>query len=103
MTQKGNLFKGQQKKNLVANRHGKGLQVRKGKVLKAPTKKTHEDQLDKVYTMEVSKFINQANEVKAATLACKEGARLRLVKAPTETKPKKVVLSKKSAESAMED
>ncbi|KAJ7524550.1 hypothetical protein O6H91_17G010800 [Diphasiastrum complanatum] len=99
MTQKGNLFKGQQKKNLVANRHGKGLQVRKGKVLKAPTKKTHEDQLDK----EVSKFINQANEVKAATLACKEGARLRLVKAPTETKPKKVVLSKKSAESAMED
>lgn len=35
-----------------------------------------------VCSQEVTKFINAANETKAATKAVKEGAQLRLVKAP---------------------
>ncbi|KAH7416120.1 hypothetical protein KP509_14G076400 [Ceratopteris richardii] len=88
MTQKGNLFKGQQKKGAVANRHGKQVAVRKGKVFKKPSKKTEEMEINK----EVQKFIDQANEAKAAAIASKEGARLTLVKAPADTS----VSSKKS-------
>eukprot|EP01018_Ginkgo_biloba_P013336 Gb_17455 [translate_table: standard] len=32
--------------------------------------------------IELTKFINQANEIKAATAACKEGTQLRIVKPP---------------------
>lgn len=34
---------------------------------------------------ELTKFINQCNEVKAATIANKEGGQLSIVKAPPET------------------
>lgn len=34
------------------------------------------------HLQEVTKFINAANETKAATKAAKEGAQLRLIKAP---------------------
>lgn len=51
---------------------------------------------------EIGKFINQANEMKAATAAAKEGAQLRLVKAAVveEAKPVKKIkplLSKSKA------
>eukprot|EP00250_Pteridium_aquilinum_P034706 c7979_g1_i1 orf=66-368(+) len=80
MTQKGNLFKGQQKKSVPSNRHGKQVPIRKGKVFKKPSKQTEEMEINK----EVQRFIDQANETKAAAIASKEGARLRLVKAPAE-------------------
>ncbi|KAL3683490.1 hypothetical protein R1sor_001512 [Riccia sorocarpa] len=90
MTQKSSLFKGQQKKAAVANHHGKQPVVRKGKQFKAPSKKGHEWEVSK----EVTKFIDAANELKAATQASKEGARLRLIKAPevdvASIKPKNV-------------
>jgi len=35
-------------------------------------------------SQEVSKFINYCNEVKAATVACKEGGQLSIVKPPQE-------------------
>lgn len=38
--------------------------------------------MENVYLQEVTKFINAANETKAATKAAKEGAQLRLIKAP---------------------
>lgn len=51
---------------------------------------------------EVTKFINAANETKAASKATKEGAQLRLVKAPVDStpgssikKPKAKAVSKK--------
>ncbi|KAG0567218.1 hypothetical protein M758_7G161500 [Ceratodon purpureus] len=78
MTQKSGLFKGQKKKAAVPSRHGKEIHIRKGRQFKAPVKKD-KDLGDKE---EVTKFINAANETKAATKAAKEGAQLRLVKAP---------------------
>ncbi|KAI5073728.1 hypothetical protein GOP47_0011741 [Adiantum capillus-veneris] len=80
MTQKGNLFKGQQKKSVPVNRHGKQVPIRKGKVFKKPSKKTEEMEINK----EVQKFIDSANETKAAAIASKEGARLSLIKAPVD-------------------
>jgi len=76
MTQKAALFKGLKKKEKAANSHGKGLKVRKGKLQKAPNKKTSEYLSSK----EATKFINAANESKAAALAGKDGARLTLIK-----------------------
>ncbi|KAL2623917.1 hypothetical protein R1flu_008162 [Riccia fluitans] len=88
MMQKSWLFKGQQKKSAPANRHGKQPHIRKGKQSKTPSKKGKEWEVDK----EVTKFIDAANELKAATQASKGGACLRLVKAPkveaTSIKPK---------------
>ncbi|GLJ54169.1 hypothetical protein SUGI_1160910 [Cryptomeria japonica] len=78
MTQKGDLFKGRQKKVQAAGRHGKGIKVRKGKTFKEPSKKTSAMELN----TEITKFINQANEIKAATVASKEGAQLHIVKPP---------------------
>ncbi|CAM6099497.1 unnamed protein product [Calypogeia fissa] len=96
MTQKSGLFKGQQKKTTAANRHGKAPHIRKGKQFKPPTKKTEEFEVDK----EVSKFINAANERKAATLASKEGAKLRVVPGvevdASKISRKKSVLKKKA-------
>ncbi|KAK4787934.1 hypothetical protein SAY86_011767 [Trapa natans] len=81
MTQKANLFKGQQKKKSIPpNRHGKVPQIRKGKRFVKPSKVTKDMETDR----EISKFINQCNEVKAATAAKKEGGHLSLVKAPAE-------------------
>ncbi|KAG8363636.1 hypothetical protein BUALT_Bualt19G0043100 [Buddleja alternifolia] len=77
MTQKGTLFKGQQKKKSIPpNRHGKTSQTRKGKRVVKPSKVTKEMETDK----ELSKFINYCNEVKAATVANKEGGQLSIVK-----------------------
>eukprot|EP00270_Netrium_digitus_P003595 TRINITY_DN1420_c0_g1_i1.p1 TRINITY_DN1420_c0_g1~~TRINITY_DN1420_c0_g1_i1.p1 ORF type:complete len:117 (-),score=38.22 TRINITY_DN1420_c0_g1_i1:380-730(-) len=76
MTQKNNLFKGRKKKPAVANRHGKDIRVRKGNVFKPPKKLTKESNSNE----EVTKFINQANEVKAAAAAARDGAMLRLTK-----------------------
>ncbi|KAJ9158845.1 hypothetical protein P3X46_024390 [Hevea brasiliensis] len=82
MTQKDNLFKGQQKrKTIPPNRHGKVPITRKGKRFVKPSKTTKEMDVDR----ELSKFINQCNEVKAATIANKEGGQLSIVKAPPET------------------
>ncbi|XP_024384833.1 uncharacterized protein [Physcomitrium patens] len=78
MTQKGGLFKGQKKKTAAPNRHGKEIHIRKGRQFKPSAKK--EKNLDG--QEEVTKFINAANETKAATAAAKEGAQLRLVKPP---------------------
>eukprot|EP00249_Psilotum_nudum_P007370 c20507_g1_i1 orf=439-735(-) len=80
MTQKANLFKGQQKKSAPANRHGKASVLRKGKFFKQPLKGSK----DREISLEVGKFINQAIESKAAAIASKEGARLRLVQVPSE-------------------
>ncbi|BBN06218.1 hypothetical protein MPTK1_3g19310 [Marchantia polymorpha subsp. ruderalis] len=96
MTQKNAQFKGQQKKSTAANRHGKQPHIRKGKQFKAPTKKGADWEVNK----EVTKFIDAANELKAATQASKEGARLRLVKAPefdATAVPPKNVKKKKEA------
>ncbi|XP_002517757.2 uncharacterized protein LOC8259260 [Ricinus communis] len=81
MTQKGNLFKGKQKKKTIPpNRHGKIPPTRKGKRYVKPSKVTKEMDADR----ELSKFINHCNEVKAATIANKEGGQLSIVKLPSE-------------------
>ncbi|CAO2184957.1 unnamed protein product [Urochloa humidicola] len=78
MTQKQTLFKGQSKKKTVPpNRHGKAPHVRKGKRVVKPTKFTKDMDADK----ELTKFINQCNEIKAVNLASKEGGDLNIVKA----------------------
>ncbi|KAK6120808.1 hypothetical protein DH2020_045453 [Rehmannia glutinosa] len=77
MTQKGNLFKGQQKKKSIPpSRHGKISHTRKGKRVVKPSKVTKEMETDK----ELSKFINYCNEARAATVANKEGGQLSIVK-----------------------
>ncbi|KAM7472543.1 hypothetical protein LguiA_010726 [Lonicera macranthoides] len=77
MTQKTNMFKGQQKrKSIPPNRHGKTPSIRKGKRVLKPSKVTKEMDADR----ELSKFINHCNEVKAATAANKEGGQLSIVK-----------------------
>lgn len=77
MTQKGNLFKGQQKKKSIPpNRHGKALQTRKGKRVVKPSKVTKDMDTDR----DLTKFINYCNEAKAATIANKEGGQLSIVK-----------------------
>ncbi|XP_065629178.1 uncharacterized protein LOC111988605 [Quercus suber] len=77
MTQKANLFKGQQKKKSVPpNRHGKPSVTREGKRFVKPSKVTKEMNVDR----ELSKFINYCNEVKAATAANREGGQLSIVK-----------------------
>ncbi|CAA0816586.1 Unknown protein [Striga hermonthica] len=77
MTQKANLFKGQQKKKSIPpNRHGKVNHTRKGKRVVKPSKVTKEMETEK----ELSKFINQCNEIKAATVANKDGGQLSIVK-----------------------
>ncbi|TYJ04687.1 hypothetical protein E1A91_A12G109000v1 [Gossypium mustelinum] len=74
MTQKGNLFKGQKKqKTIPPNRHGK-------RVVK-PSKMTKEMDADR----ELTKFINHCNEIKAATVANKDGGQLSIVKPPPES------------------
>ncbi|CAN1190517.1 hypothetical protein LINPERPRIM_LOCUS40088 [Linum perenne] len=79
MTQKSGLFKGQQKKKPIPpSRHGKAPKIRKGKRNVKPSKMTSEMDADK---QELTKFINQCNEVKAATKANKEGGQLGVVKA----------------------
>ncbi|KAL8542227.1 hypothetical protein ACS0TY_003187 [Phlomoides rotata] len=81
MTQKTSLFKGQQKKKSIpANRHGKISHTRKGKRAMKPSKMTKEITADK----ELSKFINHCNEVKAATVANKDGGHLSIVKTPAD-------------------
>ncbi|KAI5603691.1 hypothetical protein BDE02_01G236100 [Populus trichocarpa] len=82
MTQKNSLFKGQLKRKTVPpNRHGKTPHIRKGKRFVKPSKVTEEMDADR----ELSKFINNCNEIKAATAANKEGGQLSIVKPPTET------------------
>ncbi|XP_078430744.1 2,3-bisphosphoglycerate-dependent phosphoglycerate mutase [Wolffia australiana] len=82
MTQKGAMFKGQKKrKTIPPNRHGKAPTTRKGKRFMKPSTTTKEMELDR----ELTKFINQCNEVKAATLANKDGGQLGLVKVPAES------------------
>ncbi|XP_014493491.1 uncharacterized protein LOC106755791 [Vigna radiata var. radiata] len=81
MTQKANLFKGKaKKKSIPPNRHGKAPVTRKGKRFVKPSKVTKEMDADR----EVSKFINQCNEMKAATLATKDGGQLGIIKPPLE-------------------
>ncbi|XP_065871493.1 uncharacterized protein [Euphorbia lathyris] len=82
MTQKGNLFKGKQKnKTIPLNRHGKAPVTRKGKRFVKPLKVSKEMDADR----ELSKFINQCNEVKTANIANKEGGQLSIVKTPKES------------------
>ncbi|KMT18776.1 hypothetical protein BVRB_2g028920 [Beta vulgaris subsp. vulgaris] len=82
MTQKANMFKGQQKKKVIPpNRHGKNSHIRKGKRAIKPSKNTQ----DMDDNREVSKFINYCNEVKAATVACKDGGHLSIVKSSQES------------------
>ncbi|XP_010279503.1 PREDICTED: uncharacterized protein LOC104613407 [Nelumbo nucifera] len=82
MTQKANLFKGQQKKKTIPpNRHGKAAVTRKGKKSVKPSKVTKDMDADR----ELTKFINHCNEVKAATVANKEGGQLSIVKSPPES------------------
>ncbi|XP_058199628.1 uncharacterized protein LOC131314765 [Rhododendron vialii] len=82
MTQKANLFKGQQKrKSIPPSRHGKIPVTRKGKRVVKPSKVTKEMDADR----EMSKFINHCNEVKAATAANKEGGQLSIVKPQSES------------------
>ncbi|XWS45754.1 hypothetical protein CRYUN_Cryun14cG0006600 [Craigia yunnanensis] len=77
MTQKGYLFKGQKKqKTIPPNRHGKLLHIRKGKRVVKPSKITKEMDADR----ELTKFINHCNEIKAATVANKDGGQLSIVK-----------------------
>ncbi|CAI5466763.1 unnamed protein product [Closterium sp. Yama58-4] len=78
MVQKGQQFKGIKKKAVPPNRHGKAIKVRKGRVVKATKKSTSELDASK----EVTKFINAANESRAAAVAARDGAPLTLVKAP---------------------
>ncbi|XP_077242390.1 2,3-bisphosphoglycerate-dependent phosphoglycerate mutase [Tasmannia lanceolata] len=81
MTQKTALFKGQQKKKAIPpNRHGKAPSIRKGKRFVKPSKITKEMDADH----ELSKFINQCNEMKAATAANKEGGQLSIIKSALE-------------------
>ncbi|KAJ8622717.1 hypothetical protein MRB53_031246 [Persea americana] len=82
MTQKANLFKGQQKKKSIPpNRHGKAPCTRKGKKFVKPSKISKEMDTDR----ELSKFINHCNEIKAATAANKEGGQLSIVKTAPES------------------
>ncbi|KAI4357938.1 hypothetical protein L6164_001853 [Bauhinia variegata] len=81
MTQKANLFKGQKKKSIPPNRHGKAPKTKKGKKSVKPSKSTQDMDTDR----EVSKFINHCNEIKAATIAKKEGGQLSIVKPPPES------------------
>ncbi|CAI9102966.1 OLC1v1001369C2 [Oldenlandia corymbosa var. corymbosa] len=82
MTQKNNLFKGQQKKKSIPpNRHGKVAQTRKGKRIVKPSKVTKDMDTDR----ELTKFINYCNEMKAATCANKEGGQLSIVKSAPES------------------
>ncbi|GMH30631.1 hypothetical protein Nepgr_032474 [Nepenthes gracilis] len=82
MTQKPTLFKGQLKKKAIPpNRHGKTSQTRKGKRFVKPLKMTKEMDADR----ELSKFINYCNEVKAASVACKEGGQLSIIKPPNQS------------------
>ncbi|XP_021739318.1 uncharacterized protein LOC110705712 [Chenopodium quinoa] len=81
MTQKANMFKGQSKKKAAPpSRHGKASHIRKGKRAIKPSKLTKE--MDD--SRDVSKFINYCNEVKAATVACKDGGHLSIVKTSLE-------------------
>ncbi|KAG5013783.1 Ubiquitin-like modifier-activating enzyme atg7 [Glycine soja] len=81
MTQKANLFKGKaKKKSIPPNRHGKVPVTRKGKRFVKPSKVTKDMDTDR----EVSKFINHCNEIKAATLATKDGGQLGIIKPPQE-------------------
>lgn len=82
MTQKANLFKGKQKKKSIPpSRHGKPPPTRKGKRFVKPSKVTKDMDADR----ELSKFINHCNEVKAATVANKEGGQLSIVKPPSDS------------------
>ncbi|KAL5760357.1 hypothetical protein ACOSQ2_019195 [Xanthoceras sorbifolium] len=82
MTQKGSLFKGQQKKKTIPpSRHGKIVQTRKGKRNVKPSKVTKDMDVDR----ELTKFINHCNEAKAATRANNEGGQLSIVKTTTES------------------
>ncbi|MBA0562818.1 hypothetical protein Golob_007839 [Gossypium lobatum] len=82
MTQKGNLFKGQKKqKTIPPNRHGKVPHIRKGKRVVKPSKMTKEMDADR----ELTKFINHCNEIKAATVANRDGGQLSVVKPPPES------------------
>ncbi|KAA3462156.1 ARID domain-containing protein C08B11.3 [Gossypium australe] len=103
MTQKGNLFKGQKKqKTIPPNRHGKVPHIRKGKRVVKPSKMTKEMDADRVkiqlslfpcsfslnlllVSVELTKFINHCNEIKAATVANKDGGQLSIVKPPPES------------------
>uniref|UniRef100_A0A2P2MSQ1 Uncharacterized protein LOC105113678 n=1 Tax=Rhizophora mucronata TaxID=61149 RepID=A0A2P2MSQ1_RHIMU len=81
MTQKGELFKGKQKKKTIPpNRHGKVTHTRRGKRFMKPSKITKDMDADR----ELTKFINHCNEVKAATVANKEGGQLSIIKPPLE-------------------
>ncbi|KAJ0959847.1 hypothetical protein J5N97_014295 [Dioscorea zingiberensis] len=83
MTQKGSLFKGQQKrKTIPPNRHGKAASTRKGKRFVKPSKITKDMDVDR----ELTKFINQCNEIKAATAAQKEGGQLNIIKVESDSK-----------------
>ncbi|TMW88969.1 uncharacterized protein LOC107013576 [Solanum pennellii] len=84
MTQKANLFKGQQKKKSVPSRHGKAPQIRKGKRAVKPSKNTKQMDVDR----ELTKFINQCNETKAATFATKDGGQLCILKKPESSSKK---------------
>ncbi|KAL9226463.1 hypothetical protein vseg_002274 [Gypsophila vaccaria] len=76
MTQKSNMFKGQQKKVVAASRHGKSAHIRKGKRAIKPSKITKDMDANR----DLTKFINNCNEMKAASVACKEGGHLSIVK-----------------------
>ncbi|XP_010927000.1 uncharacterized protein [Elaeis guineensis] len=76
MTQKENLFKGQKKKTIPPNRHGKASHTRKGKRFVKPSKVTKDIEADR----ELSKFINHCNEIKAASVASKDGGQLSILK-----------------------
>ena len=81
MTQKQSLFKGQsKKKSIPPSRHGKAPHVRKGKRAVKPTKFTKDMDADK----ELTKFINQCNEINAANRASKEGGDLNILKPDAE-------------------
>ncbi|KAI9078582.1 hypothetical protein K1719_039420 [Acacia pycnantha] len=85
MTQKAALFKGQKKKKSIQpNRHGKVPQTRKGKKFVKPSKVTKEMDVDR----DLSKFINHCNEIKAATVAQKDGGQLYILKSLAEPSKK---------------
>ncbi|KAM0954166.1 hypothetical protein DsansV1_C01g0008071 [Dioscorea sansibarensis] len=82
MTQKASLFKGQQKrKTIPPNRHGKPHSNRKGKRFVKPSKFSKDMDADRL-----TKFINQCNEIKAATAAQKEGGQFNILKVEAEIK-----------------
>ncbi|CAM0880902.1 unnamed protein product [Alopecurus aequalis] len=86
MTQKQTMFKGQtKKKSIPPSRHGKAPHIRKGKRVVKPTKFTKDMDADK----DLTKFINHANEIKAANMASKEGGDLSIVKADADTSSSK--------------